>query len=180
MKGAQAIPAYTLTARVLHWITAMLVLINLPLGLVIAQNWGGSLQDPLYDLHRSIGALIIPLIVLRFAYRLTHPAPPLPDDIPAWQQLAAVVNHWALYALLIVQPFLGWIGTSAYPAPIVVFGLFELPSIWHENRAFSDQILFVHSLVALAIAVLVTAHIAAALYHHFVLRDPILMRMIHG
>ena len=180
MKDAQAIPAYTLTARVLHWITATLVLINLPLGLVIAQNWGGPLQDPLYNLHRSIGALIIPLILLRFAYRLTHPAPPLPDDIPPWQQLAALVNHWALYALLIVQPFLGWIGTSAYPAAIVVFGLFELPSIWHEDRAFSDQILFVHSLVALAIALLVAAHIAAALHHHFVRRDPILMRMIHG
>jgi len=90
------------------------------------------------------------------------------------------VTHWALYALLIVQPFLGWIGTSAYPAQIVVFGLFELPSIWHEDRAFSDQILFVHSLVGLAIALLVAAHIAAALHHHFVRRDPILMRMIHG
>jgi len=180
MKDAQAIQAYTLTARVLHRITATLVLINLPLGLVIAQNWNGPVHDWLYNLHRSIGALIIPIILLRFAYRLTHPAPPLPDDIPPWQQLAALVTHWALYALLIVQPFLGWIGTSAYPAQIVVFGLFELPSIWHEDRAFSDQILFVHSLVGLAIALLVAAHIAAALHHHFVRRDPILMRMIHG
>jgi cytochrome b561 len=180
MKDAQAIPAYTLTARVLHWITATLVLINLPLGLVIAQNWNGPVHDWLYNLHRSIGALIIPIILLRFAYRLTHPAPPLPDDIPPWQQVAALVTHWALYALLIVQPFLGWIGTSAYPAQIVVFGFFELPSIWHEDRAFSTQILFAHSLVGLAIALLVVAHIAAALHHHFVRRDPILMRMIHG
>lgn len=180
MSDAQAIPAYTLTARVLHWVTATLVLINLPLGLVIAQNWGGPIQDPLYNLHRSIGALIIPIILVRFAYRLTHPAPPLPDDIPPLQQVAALATHWALYALLIVQPFLGWIGTSAYPAPIVVFGLFELPSIWHEDRAFSNQILFVHSLVGLTIAILVVAHIAAALHHHFVRRDPILMRMVHG
>ena len=81
---------------------------------------------------------------------------------------------------MIVQPFLGWIGTSAYPAQIVVFGLFELPPIWHEDRAFSDRVLFVHSLVGLTIAVLLAAHIGAALHHHFVRRDGILTRMITG
>jgi cytochrome b561 len=175
-----ATPAYTVTARTLHWITATLVLINLPLGLVIANNWGGPLQDWLYNLHRSIGALIIPIILLRLLYRLGHKPAPLPDDIPPLQQIAATATHWALYALLIVQPFLGWIGTSAYPAPIVVFGLFELPPIWHEDRAFSGEVLLVHSLVGLAIAGLLAAHIGAALHHHFVRRDGILMRMVGG
>jgi cytochrome b561 len=126
MTDATAAPAYTLTARTLHWLTATLVLLNLPLGLVIANNWGGPLQDQLYDLHRSIGALIIPIILVRLLYRLGHAPAPLPDDIPALQQFAANATHWALYGLLIVQPFLGWIGTSAYRAQIVVFGLFEL------------------------------------------------------
>ncbi len=159
---------------------ATLVLINLPLGLVIAQNWGGPIQDPLYNLHRSIGALIIPIILVRFAYRLTHPAPPLPADIPPLQQQAAHITHWALYALLIVQPFLGWIGTSAYPAPIVVFGLFQLPPLWWEDRTFSNEVLTVHSLVGLTIAVLLAAHIGAALHHHFVRRDGLLYRMTTG
>jgi cytochrome b561 len=173
-------PAYTLTARTLHWLTATLVLLNLPLGLVIANNWGGPLQDQLYDLHRSIGALIIPIILVRLLYRLGHAPAPLPDDIPALQQFAANATHWALYALLIVQPFLGWIGTSAYRAQIVVFGLFELPPIWPEDRAFSDRVLLLHSFVGLTIAVLLAAHIGAALQHHFVRRDGILMRMISG
>lgn len=172
--------SYSSTARILHWITATLVLIQLPLGLVIAQNWGGPIQDPLYNLHRSIGALIIPIILVRFAYRLTHPAPPLPADIPPLQQQAAHITHWALYALLLVQPFLGWIGTSAYPAPIVVFGLFQLPPLWWEDRTFSNEILLVHSLVALAIALLLVAHIGAALHHHFVRRDGVLYRMTSG
>ena len=175
-----ATPAYTVTARILHWITASLVLLTLPLGLVIANDWGGPLQDQLYDLHRSIGALIIPIILARVVYRWTHPPAPLPDDIPALQQFAANATHWALYALLIVQPFVGWIGTSAYRAPIVVFGLFELPPIWPEDRAFSDRVLFVHSLIGLTIALLLAAHIGAALHHHFVRRDGILMRMISG
>jgi cytochrome b561 len=175
-----AVPAYTVTARILHWVTASLVLLMLPLGFLIAHDGGGPLQDQLYDLHRSIGALIIPVVLVRVVYRWTHPRAPLPDDIPAIQQFAAHVTHWALYGLLIVQPFVGWIGTSAYRAPIVVFGLFELPPIWPEDRAFSDQVLFVHGLIALAIAGLLAAHIGAALHHHFVRKDGILMRMISG
>jgi cytochrome b561 len=175
-----AIPAYTVTARILHWVTASLVLLMLPLGLVIAHDWGGPLQDQLYNLHRSIGALIIPIVLARVVYRWAHPPAPLPDDIPAIQQLAAHATHWALYALLIVQPFVGWVGTSAYRAPIVVFGLFELPPIWPEDRAFSDLVLFVHGLIAAAIVGLLAAHIGAALHHHFVRRDGILMRMITG
>jgi cytochrome b561 len=175
-----ATPAYTATARTLHWLTASLVLINLPLGLVIGNNWGGPLQDPLYNLHRSIGALIIPIILVRVVYRLGHPPAPLPDDIPRWQQRAASATHYALYALLVAQPFLGWIGTSAYRAPIIVFGLFELPPIWPEDRAFSDQVLLVHAVTGLAIACLLAAHIGAALHHHFIRKDRILMRMVSG
>lgn len=173
-------PAYTVTARTLHWITATLVLIQLPLGLVIANQWGGPWQDQLYNLHRSIGVLVIPIILVRFVYRWGHPPAPLPADMPPMQQLAAHVNHWLLYGLLMAQPFLGWIGTSAFPAPIVVFGLFELPPIWPPDRPFSDRVLLVHSLVALAIATLVVMHIAAAIYHHFVRKDDVLARMVYG
>jgi cytochrome b561 len=160
------IPAYTVTARVLHWITAFLVLATIPLGVVIANEWGGSAQNALYDLHRSIGVTIIPLVILRIIYRWTHPPLPLPADIPAMQKLAAHATHWGLYALLIVQPFIGWIATSAYRAPIIVFGWFELPPIWPENRAFSEQLFFIHTVLGIAIACLVAVHIGAALHHH--------------
>jgi cytochrome b561 len=172
--------AYSMTARVLHWLTAALVLTLLPLGVVIANEWGGPLQDPLYDLHRSIGAVVIPLIILRLGYRLTHPPLPLPADVPPFQQAAAHATHWALYALLAVQPFVGWVATSAYRAPIMVFGLFELPPIWPQDRPLSERLFVVHALIAAAIAGLVAAHVSAAVYHHFVRRDRVLMRMISG
>jgi cytochrome b561 len=175
---AIAAPAYTMTARALHWITAFLILAMIPLGAVIANEWGGSAQDSLYNLHRSIGAAIIPLVILRIIYRWTHPPRPLPDDIPSMQKLAAHATHWGLYALLIVQPFTAWIATSAYRASVTVFGWFDLPPIWPENRAFSEHLFFVHSLIGIAIACLAAAHIGAALYHHFVRKDRILMRMI--
>ena len=177
---AKMIPAYTVTARVLHWTTAFLILFMIPLGIVIANDWGGAAQDFLYDLHRSIGVTIIPLVILRIMYRWRHPPLPLPEDIVPMQRFAAETTHGALYALLVVQPFTGWIATSAYRAPVVVFGWFELPPIWPQDRAFSDRLFFFHALIGIAIACLVAAHIGAALYHHFVRRDRVLLRMISG
>ncbi len=177
---ATAIPAYTITARVLHWLTAVLVLIMIPLGIVIANEWGGSRQESLYDLHKSIGAVILPLVIVRLINRLTHPPLPLPADVPAGLQLAAHATHWALYALLIAQSLIGWIATSAYPAPLPVFGLFELPKIWRQDQPFSEQLFVVHRWMGIVIAVVAAMHIATAVYHHFVRRDRVLMRMVTG
>jgi cytochrome b561 len=173
-------PAYSLTARVLHWITAVLVLSAIPIGVLAVNASAGPLQDSLYDLHRSLGATIIPVLLVRLAYRLTHPPVPLPDDIPEFQRRIAHATHWALYALLIVQPLLGWVATSAYGAPIQVFGLFRLPPIWPHDEPLSERLFVVHQLIGLAITLLVTAHIGAALYHQFVRKDGVLTRMITG
>ncbi|MBM3537196.1 MAG: cytochrome b [Alphaproteobacteria bacterium] len=180
MEPGQHAAGYTQLARVLHWLTAALVLVMLPLGLVIANEAGGRLQGVLYNAHKSIGALILLLVVVRLAYRLTHRPPPLPDDIPPLQRLAAEATHWALYALLILQPLLGWAGTSAYPAPVPFFGLFDLPPLVTADRALSDQLLHWHRMTGLALAGLASLHVAAALYHHFVRRDRVLLRMLTG
>ena len=173
-------PAYTVTARTLHWITAVLVLIQIPLGILIVFAELGAWKDPLYNLHKSIGATLIPIVLFRLYYRLTHPPVPLPPDIPEHQRLAAEGLHWTLYAVLVVQGMLGWIATSAYPAPIPVFGLFEMPHIWREDRALSDQLFFFHRWLGIALAFLLVGHIGAALFHHFGRKDRVLMRMVSG
>lgn len=177
---ASAVPAYTMTARVLHWLIAALVLFMVPLGIIIANEWGGPVQEPLYNLHKSIGAVVLPLIVVRLAYRLTHRPLPLPADIPALQQLAAHATHWTLYGLLIVQPVVGLVATSAYPAPLPMFGLFELPPFWPENRPLSERLFALHRWMGIAIGVIAAMHIGAALHHHFLRRDRVLMRMVTG
>ena len=98
--------------------------------------------------------------------------------IPGLQRLAANLMHWALYLLLIVQAFVGWIATSAYRAPINVFWLFELPPIWPVDQPFSEQLFRVHRLFGIALALLICVHVAAALYHHFVRKDDVLTRML--
>ena len=119
-------------------------------------------------------------MLLRLFYRLTHTPPPLPEDLPPIQRLAAHVNHWGLYAMLIAQPLVGWIATSAYRAPVPFFGLFNLPPIWAEDRAFSDRMYMVHGWLGIAITIFVIAHIAAALFHHFFRKDEVLVRMMRS
>ena len=127
-----------------------------------------------------MGAALIPILVVRLIYRFAHPPLPLPDDVPALERLVAESTHWALYALLAVQPFVGWAATSAYPATITVFGWFELPPILPANRALSERLLAMHRWIGIALTCLVAAHIAAALSHHFIRKDRALMRMIRG
>jgi len=175
-----ATAGYTATARVLHWTTAVLILLMIPLGFVIANEWGGPAQTFLYNLHKSIGATILPLVVIRIIYRFRHPPPPLPDDILPIQKFAAYATHWALYVLILAQPIVGYIMTSAYPAPVPFFGLFNLPPIWPEDRALSEALSLVHRNIGVLIAVFAAMHIGAALFHHFVRRDRVLMRMVTG
>jgi cytochrome b561 len=172
--------AYTPIARILHWITAILVLANIPIGIVMLNVQGGPVQDFLFRLHESFGALLIPIIVYRLAYRVTHAPLPLPAEIPAIQRHAAEGLHWGLYGLLIVQPILGWITTSSDRTPTLVFWLFELPPIWPENHAFSEWIGEIHGLIGFIIGFLLCAHIGAALFHHFIRKDRVLIRMITG
>jgi cytochrome b561 len=90
---AEAAPAYTIIARVLHWTTAFIILFVIPLGVVIANELGESHKDLLYDLHRSLGVVLIPILVLRLINRLARPPLPLPHDFPAMQRLAADMTH---------------------------------------------------------------------------------------
>lgn len=148
---------YTLTVRLLHWLTAILVLFQIPAGLLIANFEMG----PLYGLHKSVGVLILILAIVRLAWRWTHPVPNLPADLPALQRLAARGTHWALYALLVTQSLIGWIGTSAYPAPVPFFGLFEMPQIWWEDRQLSNRLMAAHLWIGIFMAVLLVGHIGS-------------------
>jgi cytochrome b561 len=175
-----AAPAYSPTARILHWGMAVLILATIPIGVVISNDWGGRLQDALYDLHKSIGVLLFALALVRLAYRLMRTPLPLPDDIPRLQQAVAHATHWGLYVLLLLQPIVGWAATSAYGAPIVVFGWFKLPPIYTKNLEIAELLFSFHRLIGVALTGLIAMHIAGALFHHFVRKDRVLMRMLTG
>jgi cytochrome b561 len=175
---SRPVQRYTGLARLLHWLVALLVLVMIPVGLMLMRLPPGKLQNTLFDLHRSVGVLLFVLVVIRLAWRLTHPPPPLPDDLPTWQHVASGIVHRLLYLLLLVQPIVGWWGTSAFGAPIKVFWLFTLPPLVAKDEAASKVILGWHGVIGITLAVTVAIHVGAALYHHFIRRDEVLRRML--
>ncbi|MEM8813208.1 MAG: cytochrome b/b6 domain-containing protein [Pseudomonadota bacterium] len=88
--------------------------------------------------------------------------------------------HVTVYGLLLFNPHAGWAGTSAFPAKITVFWLFELPAVVGPNRALSKELLEIQAWSGLASTALVCLHLAAAFYHHVALKDRLPMRMISG
>lgn len=172
--------AYSGIARTLHWITAIFVLSMIPAGIIMGQIKGGPLQNFLFDYHRSVGVVLFFITLVRLAYRLSNPPLPLADDIAGWQKGLAHGVHFALYTVLLVNPLIGWVGTSAYGAKIKVFWLVELPAIIGKDRPFSETVLELHAYLGLAAAALVCLHLAGVFYHQFIRKDGVLMRMVTG
>ena len=174
-------PATRSTARVLHWVIAVLVLLMIPVGIIIANEWGGPAQKFLYNLHKSIGATLIPLVIIRLLYRLTHPAPPLPSDIPGDPAISRPSDTLGAIradpgaADRRLHHDVGLSGAGAVLRPVqsagdLAGGPRAVGAVFRSCTCISD----------IAIAVVAAMHIGAALYHHFVRKDHILMRMISG
>lgn len=171
---------YARPARWIHWLTALAVLFVIPAGIAMMNLPSGPAQDRLFDLHRSVGILILTLSVLRVAVRVALGTPPRPEGIPDWQWRAANSVHHLLYALIFIMPLLGWAASSAFGAQVSVFGLFTLPNLVPKNEAMSDLYGNIHAYLGFFMTILVLAHIAGGLYHGIIRRDGVLSRMLPG
>lgn len=173
-------PAYTVTARFLHWLTAIAVLAMVPAGLSMLRIGPGELQNFLFDFHRSMGVALFVVTAIRLVHRFIYPPAPLPPDIPLIQRVAAKSVHALIYTILMASPIVGWIGTSAYGAPIKVFWLVTLPPIVAKDKVMADLFLGLHQWLGWTMTTAIVIHIAAALYHHLIRGDGVLLRMLRG
>jgi cytochrome b561 len=175
---------YSPAARRFHWWTVALVFIMIPLGFVMTYDGPAfklpeAVSDRLYSIHKLLGFCVLWLVLARLVYRFHHGAPKDEPSLELWQKAAAHATHWALYALLIVVPFLGWLGVSLYGARDI-FGPIALPPLASVNQPPSEQVFAWHMRGAVLIAFLVAAHIGAALFHYFIRKDGVLSRMLPG
>ena len=165
-------------AKLFHWVMAALILAQSALG-VMAANWRVSpTKLELFFWHKSTGILILALVALRLAWRLANPVPLLPSGMAAWERAAARLGHLFLYALMIALPVTGWIVNSASNVPFRIFWLVPLPAIVAPDEPTADFVAEVHGGLAALLALVLAAHIGAALWHHFVKRDTVLERML--
>lgn len=167
---------YGAVAIALHWAIAALALAQIALGwwMINLPDKTGVQRD-WFNLHKSFGITIGTLMLVRLAWRLKHRAPPYPASMPRWQAAAARANHRLLYAALIVQPIVGFVGSSFTRFPIKYFGL-TVPSLGWDAPAVKAVCSNIHLGLACLITALVALHVAAALMH-LLRRDGVFQRI---
>ena len=164
-------------AIALHWLTAVLIVANLALGLSMVPLPIIPRKLQWYAWHKWIGITVFLLTCVRLGWRWVRPAPP-PVAMPDWQRRAAEVVQVLLYALLLVIPVSGWLYSSATGVQVVYLGLVPLPDLVPTDKALAGVLKGAHVALNFTLFALVFVHTAAALKHHFVDRDAVLTRML--
>jgi cytochrome b561 len=173
---------YSTGARRFHWWTVALLVIQVPLGLYMVYRGAVTNFDALtgtfYDVHKTLGLVILALVVVRLLYRLVHGAPADEPTLEWWQKAASHATHWSLYLLLILVPLVGWLGVSLYGAR-EVFGVATIPGLAGQNTEAANPVFTLHRYLAILTVALVAMHVGAAVVlHYFIRGDGVLARML--
>lgn len=163
-------------SKLLHWLTAILIFIQIPLGYYAEDLKLSPLKLDLFVWHKSIGMLVLFLAILRLLWRITGTIPKTADASLLQRRLAQFA-HALLYGLMIALPISGWITTSAANIPTKLFWLLELPAITGPDEALKSMASEVHEICVTMLIIILVVHIGAALRHHLILRDSTLKRM---
>lgn len=170
--------SYGAVAVALHWIIALAMAGTVVLAWDVMELDAGDERTALLAIHKSVGTVILALAAIRLAWRIRHPAPAYAVPPPAWQRRAAHAAHGLLYVLMIAMPVTGYISEAARARNTDFFGLVDIPRLVPLDRKLSFYAQTAHSWSQYLLYALIAAHVGAALYHQFVLRDRLLERML--
>jgi cytochrome b561 len=170
---------FTIIQRVLHWVMAVCILAMLFIGVGMVSTITTTYLS-LVSIHKPLGIAILVLVVLRLIVRLRSGSPGLPADLPVPMKLAAILSQYALYALMIVMPLLGWGMLSAAAYPVQLFPGVILPAILPQSDSLHTLLWNLHRALAFAFFAVILLHIAGALFHALVRRDGVFQTMTVG
>lgn len=168
---------YTRTAIALHWLIALAIVALFGLGLTMTSLSLSPFKLKLYSWHKWAGVTIFALVAVRLVWRLTHTPPPAPPAMPVWQRQAAALGHGLLYLLMFCIPVSGWLMSSAKGFQTVYLGVLPLPDLLGKNTELGDTLAGVHAWLNYLMCAVVIGHALAALKHHLIDRDDVLLRM---
>ncbi len=175
--NSQSVQRYSSTTRVLHWVSAVLILSTIPIGaIMLREGLARPTQDLLFILHKNGGVIIFALVVARLIWRAISPPPPLPASVSGWQQKAAKFGHWGLYGMLLVMSVSGYVRVRAGGFPVEMLDAIGAPTFVPRSDALADFAQTVHHYGRVFLVALIIAHVAAALWH-MIRRDGVMRRI---
>ncbi|HWQ39236.1 MAG TPA: cytochrome b [Burkholderiales bacterium] len=176
--GGQRGEHYGRLSIALHWLMLLLIVaVYVCIELREAFPKGSEPREALKTWHYMLGLSVFALVWVRLVLHFLGPIPGIEPPPPRWQVLASAVVHFLLYVFMIAMPLLGWLVLSAEGKPVPLFG-FELPPLAGENESLAHWAEEVHEAFGKVGYFLIGLHAAAALFHHYVLRDNTLRRML--
>ena len=172
---------YSTGAKIIHAVTAILVLVNIGWGLHMEHFPGYPHGKPdwndLLFIHASIGALVFWLTAVRVVWRATHQPPPPLATMPEWQKMVAKLVHGTLYLILLALPFSGYLHRLAGNHPVSLFGAFSWPMLIDPSEPVRVLMGQIHIGLACTLMVLLAVHVGAVIKHVVLDRDGLLKRM---
>lgn len=169
---------YGVVSQTLHWLVALLVFTQFVIGSIAADLPLGMQRLIFLARHKSIGMTIFVLVILRILWRLINKVPSLPVNMSAYQRQLARITHWLLYGILLCMPIAGWINSSASNLTVSWFGVFTWPDLVEPDKQIATIAKEIHHILGWILFMVISLHISAALYHHFMLKDNVLRRML--
>lgn len=178
MKTQDTIHRYHPLSIGTHWLTlVLLVAVYALIELHDVFPKGSAGREAMKTWHSMLGLTVFALVAVRLALRAMFRTPPIMPAPQPWQQRLAAAMHLALYVFLVVMPVLGWLTLSAQGKPIPFFG-FEWPALLAPDKALGKRLEGIHEVIGNLGFFLIGAHAAAALVHHYLMRDDTLLRML--
>lgn len=169
---------YTPTAIGLHWLIAFGILGTFAVGFYMYDLPLSPQKLKIFSWHKWAGVTIFLLVLARIGWRLTHRVPALPEAMPAWQKHAAKTSHYLLYLLMVAVPITGWLMSSAKGFQTVYFGVLPIPDLLSKNKELGNLLRIAHEYLNFLMLFIVAGHAAAALKHHLIDQDDVLVRML--
>ena len=169
---------YGTVSKVLHWGMAILIISMLACGLIMTDLAASPLKWKIYTIHKSVGLILLFLIVPRLVWRLKSITPELPNSLPSMHRSLAKLSPYALYVMMITMVLSGYLMSDMGGHAISFFDAFTLPHLFTKNHSLSAIAAKTHEIIAYCFIAILIAHVFAAFYHYFFLKNEVLRRML--